>query len=155
TITSTAAVAAAAAGGAPAIDTYVLGVGPKLANLNAIAHAGGTSQAYLVQSAGQDSLLSALDAIRTSALSCEYGLSISEGNVPNFDVARVVTRIGANGSPMRVARVDSRDACGDGPGWFYDNPVPPGDPLPTKIVLCPASCDPLVQGVGNHLDVQV
>jgi hypothetical protein len=155
TVSGTSAVAASAASGTPPIKTYVLGVGPNLANLNAIAQAGGTTQAYLVESAGEQTLLAALEAIRTSALACEYVFPDTGGNPPDFEIARVSTRIGADGPATEVARVANAEACRGGPGWFYDNPVPPANPRPTKVLLCPVSCNYLVQGIGNHLDVDI
>ena len=60
------------------IPTYVIGVGDLLNNLNSLAAAGGTSQAFLVstsnsQNVGQ-SFADALTKIRGASLSCEYGL---------------------------------------------------------------------------------
>jgi hypothetical protein len=133
----------------------VLGVGPNLANLNAIAAAGGTSQAYLVESSGEASLLSALEAIRTSALACELVLPASGIEIANFDRARVTTVLGAGGGATNVDQVTGADACAGRPGWYYDVPVVPGGPPPSKVVLCPASCDPLVQSTGNRLDVAI
>jgi len=155
TVPATSAVAAAAIAGAPPIKTYVLGVGPNLSNLNAIAQAGGTSQAYLVESSGEGSLLAALEAIRTSALACEFVLPLAGGQPPNLDVVRVSTRLGMGGGPMSIDQVAGAEACAGRPGWFYDNPLVSGQAPPTKIVLCPASCDPLVQSIGNHLDVTI
>jgi hypothetical protein len=153
TIAGTIAVAAAATTGIPPIKTYVLGVGPSLANLNAIAQAGGTTHAYLVESGGEARLLAALETIRTSALACEYILPLTADRKPRIDVVRVTTKIGADGTTTDVEQVPDAEACAGGPGWFFDNPVPPGDPPPTKIMLCPASCTPLVHGTGNQLEV--
>jgi hypothetical protein len=152
-IPGTSAVAAAAASGSPPINTYVLGVGPSLVTLNAIALAGGTSQAYLVQTGGESALLAALEAIRTSALACEY--VFPAGTRTRFDIASVTTETGADAGPTTVDRVASAEACGGGPGWFYDNPLSPDDPPPTRITLCPSSCTPLVKGTDSHLDVRV
>jgi len=153
-VSATAAVAAAATTGMPAIKTYVLGVGPNLNNLNTIAQAGGTSQAFLVESAGEATLLAALEAIRTSALACEFILPEVAGQSPNLDAVRVSTTLGGGGPVTSVAQVENGQACAGGPGWFFDNPVG-GDPPPTKILLCPESCDPLVRSTGNRLDVSI
>jgi len=61
--------------GSPSISTYVIGVGPDLTNLNQIAMAGGTGNAYIVDSmAGTtDQFIDALDSIRMRAgLACEF-----------------------------------------------------------------------------------
>jgi hypothetical protein len=154
TITSTAAVASAAITGTPIIRTYVLGVGPNLSNLNAIAQAGGSSQAYLVESSGEASLLAALEAIRTSALACEYELPLVDGALPPLDDVRVSTRLGNGGTADAVGQVASAEACAGNAGWFFDNPAG-GSAMPTKILLCPASCAPLVATPDNHLDVAI
>ncbi len=153
TIDATAAVAAGAASGTPPIKTYVLGVGPNLVNLNAIARSGGTSQAYLVESSGEASLLAALESIRTSALTCEFGLPSRSDGGPRIDVTRVSTKIAATGEETTLQQVLDAEACAGGPGWFFDNAVPPADPPPTRILLCPASCSPLVKGTGNRFEV--
>jgi hypothetical protein len=152
-VPGTAAVAASAVSGSPPIRTYVLGVGPSLESLNMIAAAGGTTQAYLVVKGGEAALLAQLEAIRTSALACEY--VFPAGTRTRFDVATVTTQTGVDAGPITVDRVASAEACGGGLGWFYDNPVSPDDPPPTKITLCPSSCTPLVKGTGSHLDVRV
>jgi hypothetical protein len=146
-------VAAAATTGIPPIKTYVLGVGPNLGNLNAIAQAGGTSQAYLVESAGEGALLAALEAIRTSALACEYVLPTG-GPRLNLDDVQVSTFLSSAGVATPVGQVANARACAGNSGWFFDNP-PGGDSPPTKILLCPASCDPLVKSEGNRLDVAI
>jgi Mg-chelatase subunit ChlD len=153
TLSATAAVAAAATTGIPPIRTYVLGVGPNLGNLNTIARAGGTSQAFLVESAGGDSLLAALEAIRTSAQSCEYVLPAG-GQLPHIDDVQVSTFVSKGGVVSSVNQVPNAQACAGKSGWFFDRPIG-GDTPPTKILLCPASCDPLVKGEGNRIDVAI
>jgi hypothetical protein len=153
TIPGTSAIAAAAAAGSPAILTYVLGVGPNLSNLNAIAQAGGTGQAYLVETSGESALLAALEAIRTSAQKCEFVLPIIDGK-PRLDPTQVITRTSDGGSSSIVAQVADAEACTGGPGWYYDPPLT-SISVPAKIVLCPSSCSPLVHGTNNHLDVAI
>jgi hypothetical protein len=155
TVASTSAVAAAALTGSPPIKTYVLGVGPMLSNLNAIAQAGGTTQAYLVETGGEGALTAALEAIRTSALTCEYVLPERGGPMESFDVVNVTTTAGANGTQTVVRQVTTAESCNGGRGWFYDNPLAPDGPAPTKIILCPASCDSVVHQARSHLDVEI
>ncbi len=153
-IASTSAVAAAAIAASPPIRTYVLGVGPNLANLNAIAQAGGTTQAYLVESSGEGALLAAFEAIRTSALACEYVIPPGDP-LTDADVLSVSTRTGADGATTQVGQVENAEACASQVGWFYDNPITSTGPPPSKVVLCPAACDPLVKTTGNRLDVAI
>ena len=159
-IDSTAAVATQAAGGSPSIKTYVLGVGPSLSALNAIAQAGGTDRAYLVESGGEAELTAALDAIRTSALSCAYPIPEKGRSTANRAPAKVATRVGPDGAPIPVGQVPDADACANGAGWYYERPpitadAPNDDTAPTRVTLCPASCDTLVKASGSHLDVVV
>jgi hypothetical protein len=159
TIETTAAVAMRASGGNPSIKTYVLGVGPSLSALNAIAQAGGTGQAYLVESGGETELNAALDAIRRSASSCAYVIP-AEGRKPADQTpAKVAIRIGMSGAPIFVGQVSSQQDCGNGAGWYYERSPTSGDgpteTSPTRITLCPASCDSVVNTSGSHLDVEV
>jgi hypothetical protein len=160
TIETTAAVATHASGGNPSIKTYVLGVGPRLSNLNAIAQAGGTERAYLVESGGEAELTAALDAIRTSALSCAYPIPEAGRSTAAKIPSKVATRLGPNGEAIPVGQVPNADACRNGAGWYYERPPaapddPNADSSPTRVTLCPASCDTLRKESGSHLDVVV
>jgi hypothetical protein len=159
TIETTAAVATQASGGNPSIKTYVLGVGPSLSALNTIAEAGGTGRAYLVESGGEAELTAALDAIRTSALSCAYVIPENGRATAERGPAKVATRVGTNGTPAAVGQVADLAGCGSGGGWYYERPPvndgPNVDKAPTRVTLCPASCDSLVKTSGSHLDVVV
>lgn len=158
TIASTAAAATSAAGGNPSIKTYVLGVGPSLRELNAIAEAGGTGRAYLVESGGEAELTAALDAIRTSALSCAYLIPEKGRETADKVPARVSTRVGRDGGSTSVDQVADLAACAGGSGWYYERPPRTGnsaEETPTRVTLCPSSCDSLVKTSGSHLDVVV
>jgi hypothetical protein len=146
--------AAAGLAGMPSIKTYVLGVGPEVvANLDPIALAGGTNTAYVVTMGGAAALSAALAAIKGSIITCDYSLPAIDGGQLDFRAVNVQTRIGPTGTPTLINQVPSTSACGTGDGWYYDNPVPPGNPAPTKITLCPTSCDALQATPGGQLDV--
>ena len=160
TIETTAAVATHASGGNPAMKTYVLGVGPSLSSLNAIAEAGGTGRAYLVESGGEAELTVALDAIRTSAQSCVYVIPEEGRETAERTPAKVATRVGMTGAPAPVGQVSGIEGCGNSAGWYYEKPPITGDGqntdvAPTRVTLCPASCESLVKTSGSHLDVVV
>jgi len=160
TFETTAAQAARASSDSPSIKTYVLGVGPSLAALNAIAQAGGTGRAYLVESGGEAELTAALDAIRTSALSCVFVIPEDGRKTAEQAPAKVATRVGAMGTPLEIGQVANLAACGNGGGWYYERPPvaidePNPDTAPTRVTLCPTSCDGLVKASGSHLDVVV
>jgi len=141
--------------GSPSVRTYVLGIGPSVNNLNAIAQAGGTAPARLIESGGEAELVAAFNAIRDNSITCEYQIPMRPGEPLDYTLVNIQIRVGINGQLMQVGKVTNLAACGAAGGWFYDQPVPPANPPPTKITLCPASCDPLVLTAGSHLDVLV
>ena len=130
---ATAAKAAFAA--TPSIPTYVIGVGPSLQNLDAIAAAGGTSKAYVVSVADpastQKSFLAALTSVRSQTVTCDFALPPPPpGQV--LDKDRVNVAYTANGTETVLSY--SAD-CAAGTGWRYDDPN-----APTRVELCPSSC---------------
>ena len=141
--------------GTPSIRTYVLGIGPSVSNLNQLAQAGGTAPARLIESGGEAELVAAFNAIRDNSITCDYQIPMRPGEPLDYTLVNLQIRVGINGSLMQVGKVANAAACGTAGGWFYDQPVPPANPPPTKITLCPATCDPLVLTAGSHLDVLV
>jgi hypothetical protein len=145
------AVARAAATGMPPIRTYVLGVGPSLQNLNSIAVAGNTQRAYLVESGGSAELITALNEIRKSALTCDYQIPIIPGKPLDLTLVAIKVKVGSSGMEQLVARVDGLGNCGATQGgWYFDNPS-----APTKITLCPSTCNPLLMTMGSSLTVLI
>lgn len=143
--------AAAALAGPSHIQTFVIGVGRALANLNQVARAGGTTQAYLTDTASdlQSEFSAALDAIRTSAGPCTFEIpeQTDEGSV---DPEKVNVRFTPSGSAEAtiVAKTfgGTADGCGAAGGWHYDDPA-----HPTRIQLCEASCK---AAVNARMEVQ-
>jgi hypothetical protein len=157
TVANAAMAAAAGLAGTPStpsIKTYVLGVGPEVvANLDPVAMAGGTGTAYVVTMGGAAALSAALAAIKGTTVTCDYNIPTpSGGGTIDFGLVNVQTTIGPTGAPTLIGRVDNAGACGTGPGWYFDHPVP-GVPPPTKITLCPGSCGPVQTTPGSQLDV--
>ena len=142
-------VAAAAAAGPSPIKTFVLGVGPNLTSLNLIADAGGTAHAYLVESGGSRELLDALGLIRSTAISCDY-TPPATGSSLDANAVNVKTRVGPSASEVIVPRVEGRLSCGTSGGWYYDD-----NSAPTRLALCPATCDPLVTMAGSVVTLLV
>lgn len=121
-----------------AIKTYVLGVGQALTNLNQIASAGGTKQAYLVEGGDVSaSILSALNAIRGDAtIPCQLKIPPApSGGTLDFGVVNLGV-CDANGAVQGTFNVSGPDQCANGAGWYYDDPS-----NPQRIQLCKASCD--------------
>jgi hypothetical protein len=150
-IAGAAAVAQAAAMGTPPIRTYVLGVGPRLDNLNEIAVAGGTQKAHLIESGGSAELIAALNEIRKNALTCDYQIPVIPGRPLDLNFVNIKVRVGAPpASEQQILRVDSAAQCGAQGGWYFDNPS-----APTRIQLCPTTCDPLLKTTGSGLTVLI
>jgi hypothetical protein len=134
-------VAAAALAGPHAIKTFVIGVGSSLSSLNLVAQAGGTDQAFLVDTGADVGKLfsDALEQIRGRAAACNFavpsqnaaGMSVNPGQV-NVRY----TPAGASAATLvpQTFMGDSAN-CGAEGGWYYDNPS-----APTSIELCDSTC---------------
>ncbi len=151
TVGAVANVAQAAFTSTPSVMTFVIGIG-NVSGLNQIAQAGGSGStgAIIVSSAtaGQD-FLDAMNKIRGQALGCEYLLpKPSGGGTINPNQVNVVyTPKGGQG--QLLYNVGGASNCTTKGGWYYDNQT-----KPTKIILCPASCN-TVQGSGGSIDIQL
>jgi hypothetical protein len=141
------AVNAAAAGvtASPSIATYVLGVGTSLDNLNQIAMAGGTGQAYIVDGTSNISaqVVLALNKIRgNAALPCEFQIPPPDPGM-KFDFSQVNLSYTPPGMPSSVVPYAADlTACNAAPlAWRYDDPN-----APTKILLCDNTCKAVASG---------
>ncbi|MGC4091608.1 MAG: VWA domain-containing protein [Polyangiaceae bacterium] len=147
-------VAAAGVAASPSISTFVIGVfGPTdtaaRQNLNQIAMAGGSGSAFLIDTT-QDvtaQFLAALTSIRSSQLSCEYVLPAAPAG-QTLDYSKVNVDFSNGGTSERLASVSNADACGSGEGWYYDQM-----PSPTKIVICPTTCQRLQAATQGSVQV--
>jgi hypothetical protein len=141
-----AAISAAALAGTPSIKTFTIGIfapadipsGPDL--LNAVAAAGGTGQAFVINTANQNTnmqFLAALNAIRGSALGCQYTIPKPEAGTADYGKVNVQYTPGGGGMPTEFNHYDSASQCPpSGDGWYYDN-----NNAPTQILLCPSTCN--------------
>lgn len=146
------AIAAAGLNGTPSVKTYVIGVGQSLTALNGIAAAGGTGQAFLVDTNGaQDQFLQAMNAIRGAALSCAYLIPPPPmGEMIDYGAINVeYTPDG--GMPQVIPQVASPIACpASGLAWYYDSNMPP-----KQILLCPSTCDQISADSKGQVNVAV
>lgn len=143
-VASSAAVARMAA--MEGILTFVIGVGPALSNLNALAMAGGTEKAYLVEGGDlEKQLVMALSSIqdRASRLACAYDVPMAKPGANAIDPTRVNVRFTRNQATAVVAQVADKTRCGPMGGWYYDNPA-----APKQILLCESSCQEVNAGTG-------
>lgn len=70
----------------------------------------------------------------TSKLSCEVAIPEQDGG--GVDPNKVNVRIVGDPVTAELYKVASAADCGPDGGWFYDD-----DANPTKVILCPTSCD--------------
>jgi len=142
-VTDVAQAAAAALSGPSHIQTFVIGVGPALNQLNQVAVAGGTAHAYLMdaQSNLKGDFAAALDAIRASAAPCAFAIG-RDGGRGAVDPNRVNIRIQPEGAPSAelVGKTSdgTADTCSGAGGWHYDNLA-----APELIQLCDGTCGAL------------
>jgi hypothetical protein len=143
---SIASVAALVTSRAGEIQTYVIGVqNPPLddapdvtSNLTEIAEAGGTGQAYLIDTGDPTKTTSAfkatIDAIRSAAVSCRVDIP-DPPQGQTFDKQKVSVRYLSG--PKDTALSYQADCAGSA-SWHYDDPA-----APQELVLCPETCEAL------------
>jgi hypothetical protein len=142
--------AKAAAEGTPKILTFVIGVGG-LSNLNGIAEAGGTGEAFIIDSTAGDvgqQFAQAMRSIASTPLSCKYDVPMPEdGGILQPNLVNV--NYTPPGAPTKtLPKVESPSGCMPGVlAWFYT----PNNTEPTEIHLCPGTCDQLGAGTLDIL----
>jgi hypothetical protein len=131
----------------PSISTFVIGVAspddvaagaPDV--LNAIAKAGGTTQAFIVdtQKDVQTEFRNALNKIRQAGLSCDLAIpKPAAGEKLDYNLVNVSFDDGSGAKTL--GNVKSEADCGNEARWYYD--VDPAVGAPTRILTCPAACD--------------
>ncbi len=144
--------AATGLAGPPSIKTFVIGVGASLQSLNGIAAAGGTGQAFIVDT-NQANVIqqfqAALKQIQKAAIGCEY--AIPQPQQGQLDYGKInVQYTPGNGQPQQaVQNVANKAACDPQKGgWYYDDPA-----KPTKILLCPTTCGAVQADAKAQVDV--
>src|SRR5262249_7756381 len=130
------------------VQTYAIAIqGTTVANLNKIAAKGGTTAAFDV-TADITQFAKKMEEIRTAALSCEL-LIPSAPKGENLEYDKVAVKITSGSQAQKeIPRVLTAQDCGSKEGWHYDDVV-----VPTKIVLCPASCAAMKADLGAKLGV--
>ncbi|HQK20108.1 MAG TPA: VWA domain-containing protein, partial [Polyangiaceae bacterium] len=143
-------VAAAGKNQTPSVLTFVIGVGTSLANMNAIAAAGGTQKAYLVDTGGNvtQQFIQALNDIREKSLGCEYVMPTTDAGV--IDPALVqLTFTPGGGTPRNVPQVDDASQCA-GEGWYYNDKN-----NPTRLILCPSFCSTVQADKNGKIEISL
>ena len=143
-----ASVVSIASAAASTVPTYVIGVGTALTNLNAIAAAGRTGSAILVDTADATQVTrdfeAALGQISGSAQSCTYTMPAPpQGQALDTATVNVLMTVGG------VQTTLPYDAtCASRNGWQYDNAS-----NPTQIILCANRCDTIRMNPTASIDV--
>ncbi|MBW2458674.1 MAG: VWA domain-containing protein, partial [Deltaproteobacteria bacterium] len=142
---------AAAAFNLNGVRTFVValeGLTP-LTGATQVAAAGGTPGAVDLTAQGAlPQLTSVLNQIRDGAIPCEYDIPPDpEGPLVPAEVNLAYTP-GGSGTPQDVLQVSGEGACGTHPGWYYDSPT-----SPTKIMLCPTTCNTIKQDLSPLVEV--
>lgn len=150
-------VASAGASASPSVLTFVIGVfGPTdteaRPNLDQIAIAGGTKKAFLVDTSLDVTaqFVAALNEIRGSHLACEYSLPAAPQG-QSLDYNKVNVDFTNGGANERIAQVKDATACGTADGWYYD--ADPRVANPTRIMICPSTCDRLQSATMGSVQV--
>jgi hypothetical protein len=132
----------------PKVRTFVVGfnLGSGKSNLNQIAKAGGTDQAFFIDQGDIGAqFVAAMLSITAAPLQCSFDIpKAPEGQ--RLDLKKVFLQFTpklAPAIPEPLPFMNQRGDCvlNGGKGFFYDNPQ-----TPKQIVLCPTSCEKLAQG---------
>jgi hypothetical protein len=145
-------VIADAAKGSPAIPVYVIGIG-HTDKLKQLAAAGGTgTSAFIVDGTGvntESELLDALSQVRGQALPCDFPMPEGQGIDPlNVNVQHTST----GDMAATLVNVVAPDACERAAtdAWYYDDRA-----HPTRIVLCPDTCNRIAADQAGKIRIIV
>jgi hypothetical protein len=139
------------------IPTYVIGVAnppiedapDTVTNLQQIAQAGGTEQAYLIDTGNpaqtSADFSAAINQIRGASVSCVVAIPPAPDG-RTFDKEKVSVRYTSAGNPVADLSYDPDCLAED--TWHYDDPA-----NPTQIVLCASTCGSVQADVLAALDV--
>jgi hypothetical protein len=160
-IAATAAITKKSLAATPSIPTYVIGVfspddSTSKSNLQQLAAAGGTKQAFIVDQS-QDvtqQLLDALAQIRSGSLACEYTLPDAQGMSLDFNAVNVQLTA-SDHTTQNLLYVKDVSQCSKAKlGWYYDADPAQGG-TPSKINICPDSCSTLRAQSGATLQIRL
>lgn len=130
------------------VATYVIGIGPSVGNLQAVATAGGTTafQVEVGNAAKTTSdLLVAMNAIRGNVVQCDFDIPAPpDGRKLDFDKV-FVTFTPSSGAPKSLPY--SAD-CSDPTGWHFDDAK-----APKKVLLCASTCDTVRADPAGKINV--
>jgi hypothetical protein len=120
--------------------------------LDRIALNGGTGTAFLIgpETEGLADLINALMPVRGD-IACDILLPQTPDGAA-FDLEHVVVTLTLEADPpIDLPRVSSGAACGDAPGWHYDD----DRPRPTRIEFCTSTCSTIANARQGRVDVEI
>jgi hypothetical protein len=139
------------------VPTYVIGLtnmngeGVNQADMNRLADAGGTMQAFFVSDSATAAteLANTLNAIRGMAIACDFPLPSSTTSGMAIDPKLInVNYTPTGGAVVELGLVGSAAECGTAQGWYYDDPA-----NPTRILLCPTACETVTADKGAAIEI--
>lgn len=134
----------------PPLRTFVIGVGSDLEGLNSIAAAGGTDAAIIISTGAdvQEKFLAALAKVRRTSLPCDYAIpKPTKGTLDLGKVNVLLTVPGSAKQTLLYTGGDAKCADADSKGWYFDSLS-----KPTKVVLCPDTCEAVKAVDGARVD---
>ena len=139
------------------IQTFVIGVfadaeaASAQTNLDKIALAGGTDHSFVVSSGGnvQQAFLTALNNIRAARLSCEFQLPKPTSG-STLDIHQVNVELKTDTMMSELYYVTPTGCTGAPDEWHYDQ-----EPMATKLVACPKTCDSLKMQTNAQVSVKL
>jgi hypothetical protein len=162
-IAGVSAIAAAAQAGNPSVSTYVIGVfapdemADAQMNLDAIAAAGGTGKAFVISTNAANvttSFVNALNAVRSSGLSCQYQVPAAMQDGGALDYFKVnVQFTSGSGQTVTIGNVKNRAACSAAAGGWYYDVDPNSGAVPQTISICDTSCTQMRADPAGRVDV--
>lgn len=130
------------------IPTYVIGVGPSVQNLDAVATAGGTTAFHVQVGNAQQTttqLLAAMAQIRGALGRCDFDIPAPpDGRTLDFGKVNVEKTSGAGVTETLPYVAD----CTGGKGWHFDDPA-----KPKKVLLCSSTCESVKAEAGGKVNV--
>jgi hypothetical protein len=156
-------IASTARAGTPAISTYVIGVfgqsdmAAAQTNLDTLAAAGGTGQAFIVNTGGANvtqAFVGALNAVRSSGLSCQYAVPAAgqDGGQLDYYSINVQFTSGSN-QTTTIGNVKDRASCSSTQGGWYYDVDPSTGAIPQTISICDSSCAALRADPTGQVDI--
>ncbi len=141
----------------PPIQTFVIGVGDLRANLDAIAVAGGTNHAFIVNASQNVAaeFAKALADIRGEVMTCDFKLPEPDGDAGDIDYGEVnVVYTPGSGAKQTIYYVVNKAGCDpDTGGWYYD--TDPAQRTPTRIIMCSKTCETVQADDNAKVDIAI